>query len=201
MEFEAWPKIPRLRRDITITEKIDGTNAAVLIEDVTGSGHAYTDRLVVVNEEETVYRLQAQSRTRLITPDDDNFGFAMWAYTHAEELVTFLGEGRHFGEWWGSGIQRRYGLDHKRFSLFNVNRWGSVPDEHWPIDLLDRVPVLYRGPFSSTQVDHELDMLRLHGSSAAPGFMDPEGIVVFLNQARLMFKATCKNDEQPKGQP
>jgi len=202
MEFEAWPKIPRLRRDITITEKIDGTNAAVLIEEMEAPWY-YQEGVQhpVMLADGRCFTLQCQSRTRLVTPADDNFGFAMWAYTHAEELVTFLGEGRHFGEWWGSGIQRRYGLDHKRFSLFNVNRWGSVPDEHWPIDLLDRVPVLYRGPFSSTQVDHELDMLRLHGSSAAPGFMDPEGIVVFLNQARLMFKATCKNDEQPKGQP
>jgi hypothetical protein len=35
MEFEAFPKIPRLKRDMVITEKIDGTNACVLIEDCT----------------------------------------------------------------------------------------------------------------------------------------------------------------------
>ncbi len=27
--FKPWPKIPRLRRDIVITEKIDGTNAII----------------------------------------------------------------------------------------------------------------------------------------------------------------------------
>ena len=28
-EFKPWPKIPRLRRSIVITEKIDGTNAII----------------------------------------------------------------------------------------------------------------------------------------------------------------------------
>ena len=27
IDFEPWPKTPRLRRDCVITEKIDGTNA------------------------------------------------------------------------------------------------------------------------------------------------------------------------------
>lgn len=31
IEFKAWPKIPRLFRDVIITEKIDGTNAAIHI--------------------------------------------------------------------------------------------------------------------------------------------------------------------------
>lgn len=31
IEFQPWPKIARLNREITITEKIDGTNAAVII--------------------------------------------------------------------------------------------------------------------------------------------------------------------------
>jgi hypothetical protein len=63
-EFKPWPKIARLNRDITITEKIDGTNAAV-----------------IVTEEGEV---AAQSRTRIITPDADNFGFARWVAEHAE---------------------------------------------------------------------------------------------------------------------
>ena len=29
IEFKEWPKTPRLLRNITITEKIDGTNAAI----------------------------------------------------------------------------------------------------------------------------------------------------------------------------
>ena len=30
-EFQKYPSIPRYRKDISITEKIDGTNAAVVI--------------------------------------------------------------------------------------------------------------------------------------------------------------------------
>ena len=57
-EFRAFHKIPRLFRDVIITEKIDGTNACV-----------------VVTPDGTVL---AQSRSRFITPEDDNFGFAAW---------------------------------------------------------------------------------------------------------------------------
>ncbi len=60
------------------------------------------------------------SRTRWITAQDDNHGFARWVEGNKQELLK-LGAGRHFGEWWGSGIQRGYGLQkgEKRFSLFN----------------------------------------------------------------------------------
>lgn len=32
MDFVPWAKTPRLFRDMTVTEKIDGTNAAVIVE-------------------------------------------------------------------------------------------------------------------------------------------------------------------------
>ena len=67
-EFVEFPKMARLFRDAIITEKLDGTNAAV-----------------VVREDGTVY---AQSRTRVITPGDDNFGFAYWVEQHAERLAA-----------------------------------------------------------------------------------------------------------------
>src|SRR5690349_11912868 len=99
MEFEAFNKIARLSRNCTITEKIDGTNACIAISD---DGKDFF----------------IGSRSRWITPEDDNFGFARWATEHREELLL-LGPGRHWGEWWGAGIQRRYGVPEKRFSLFN----------------------------------------------------------------------------------
>jgi hypothetical protein len=34
IEFQGWPKTPRLFRDMIVTEKIDGTNSAVIIEEV-----------------------------------------------------------------------------------------------------------------------------------------------------------------------
>lgn len=177
IEFQPWPKIARLNRDITITEKIDGTNAAVLIlEDG---------------------RVAAQSRNRLITPEHDNYGFARWVADNAGALVDNLGPGRHFGEWWGAGIQRRYGLTEKRFSLFNTARYATFD---LAVDGLGLVPVLYQGPFSEGEIRNALSQLAIHGSVAAEGFMDPEGIVVFHAAARQMFKVTIKDDEAPKSQ-
>lgn len=177
IEFQAWPKIARLNRDIVVTEKIDGTNAAVIIDD---------DGAIAT-----------QSRKRLITPDDDNFGFARWVAENAGALVDALGPGRHFGEWWGSGIQRGYGLakGEKRFSLFNTARYGDAPLD---VDGLRVVPVLYQGLYSQPEIEEALDRLNMLGSVAAPGFFDPEGIVVFHSAAQQMFKVTIKGDEAPK---
>lgn len=193
MEFTGFPKMARLSREVIVTEKIDGTNAQVFISP---DGQ----------------QLLAGSRTRWITPQDDNHGFAAWVEAHRDELLT-LGPGRHFGEWWGAGIQRRYGLSEKRFSLFNVQRWalyGTDPQriatadpriEKWQ-DVLPAccglVPVLYRGPFRTAAIETALDGLIAEGSAAAPGFRKPEGLVVFHTAANVGFKKTIEKDEVPK---
>jgi hypothetical protein len=195
MEFEAWPKIARLNRDIVVTEKIDGTNAAVIIEEAHHSVVPGDPGSVEVDG--VLYEIGAQSRTRLITPEQDNFGFARWVREHQADLVRLLGPGRHFGEWWGSGIQRGYGLPkgEKRFSLFNTERYGPFV----PQVMVNTVPVLYRGPFSEGEIRKALGMLDLKGSRAAPGFMKPEGVVVYHTAARVAFKVTLEGDEAPKG--
>lgn len=178
MEFKEFPKIARLNREVIVTEKIDGTNAAVIVSD-DGT------------------QIAAQSRSRIITPTDDNFGFAKWVEANRDELLK-LGPGHHFGEWWGQGIQRGYGLTEKRFSLFNVSRWGDSATRPACCHV---VPVIVRGiPTESFSVAHlALDMLKSNGSFAAPGFMKPEGIVAFHVQGNLMFKATIEKDEEWKG--
>jgi hypothetical protein len=175
--FEEFPKIPRLSRDIVVTEKLDGTNGQICI---TKEGE-----------------IRAASRTRWITPEDDNHGFARWVAEHKEELLR-LGEGRHFGEWWGSGIQRGYGLakGEKRFSLFNVHRWTDPSVR--PI-CCDVVPTLYKGEFTFGAISICLQKLKREGSAAAPGFMNPEGVIVFHTAANTMFKKTLEKDEEPKG--
>lgn len=200
LEFQPWPKIARLNRDITVTEKIDGTNAAVVIvlDEYGESDSAQT--VTVVGD----YAVYAQSRTRFITPGQDNYGFAGWVQENAEALVETLGAGTHFGEWWGAGIQRKYGLtgSDKRFSLFNTARWGN----EWPgkcaglVPGLSVVPTIYRGPFDQDAITDSIDHLRMRGSIAAPGFMRPEGIVVWHDAARQSFKVTLEGDEAPKGQ-
>jgi hypothetical protein len=178
-EFREFQKIARLNREVVVTEKIDGTNG-----------------LVWVGEDGTV---SAGSRSRWITPEADNFGFAAWVAGHAEELRA-LGPGFHYGEWWGSGIQRGYGLQkgEKRFSLFNVSKWG---DESVRPACCHVVPVLLRVPYgvdSAARVG--LDQLREHGSFASPGFMKPEGIVIYHAHANQLFKVTLEKDAEHKYQ-
>jgi hypothetical protein len=223
VEFEAWPKIPRLNREIVVTEKIDGTNAAIVIVEVPFGQGVFPDynRLAIVtldgddaHDEEGYplfeYHVYAQSRTRLLKPGkrDDNFGFAGWVKANAEELVTLLGKGRHFGEWWGAGIQRGYGVpkDARFFSLFNTHRFNAH-DVRLAVagtslqGVVSVVPVLYRGLYSPAEIDFALFALRTTGSQAARGFTNPEGIVIFHTAAGQAFKVTLEGDEAPKTAP
>jgi hypothetical protein len=188
MEFQDFPKMARLTREIIITEKIDGTNAQVAIVEL--EGHEAPGAIY----QSGGLALYAGSRTRWITPEDDNYGFAKWAQENGEELLK-LGPGRHFGEWWGCGIQRRYGIEDKRFSLFNVSRWED--DAVRPACCLV-VPTLYRGDFTGDAAESALGELRDNGSLAAPGFMKPEGIVLYHIAAGVGFKKTLEKDEVPK---
>lgn len=176
MIFEEFPKMARLSREMIITEKIDGTNAQILITDAGD--------------------IKVGSRTKWITPGKttDNYGFARWVEGNKDEVLK-LGPGRHFGEWWGNGIGRGYGLKEKRFSLFNVVRWGN--DEIRP-QSMSIVPVLYEGKFDTSVADAILNTLTYNGSSVAPGFDNPEGIVVWHTAANIGFKKTVYKDELPK---
>jgi hypothetical protein len=202
MEFVEFPKMARLTRECVITEKIDGTNAQVYICPMPENADAYdvAQTAVAANRDLGLVML-AGSRTRWFTPIADNFGFAKWVKEHADELWS-LGEGRHFGEWWGQGIQRGYGLTEKRFSLFNTLRWADERDrEKYPSDrpaCCGVVPILYRGLFGPKHDDNFIAKLRHEGSMAAPGFMKPEGIVVYHIAAGVAFKKTLEKDEQPK---
>ena len=175
MDFVPFNKIPRLSRGCVITEKIDGTNASIYIGE---DGEFLTG-----------------SRNRWITPEDDNYGFARWANDNKEELLE-LGSGLHYGEWWGQGIQRKYDMDKKIFSLFNTGRWGNneLPS------CCSVVPVLFEGIFDTSNIEQTLLELKENGSIASPGFMKPEGIVIFQKAGRNLFKKTIEKDEKPKGQ-
>lgn len=176
IEFKEWKKISRLCRECVVTEKIDGTNAVVFI----GDGGEF----------------KVGSRSKWINVDEDNHGFAKWAQENKQELLL-LGPGYHYGEWWGSGINRGYGLlkGDKRFSLFNTFRWS---DESVRPSCCGVVPVLYEGIFDTNKIENCLDFLKANGSVVSAGFMNPEGIVVFHKHANVMFKKTLEKDEEPK---
>jgi hypothetical protein len=173
-EFIAFPKIPRLQKDCVVTEKIDGTNGLIYITD---DGDMFVG-----------------SRNRWLTENADNLGFHRWVTENKSELMK-LGPGRHHGEWWGSGIQRGYNLTkgEKRFSLFNVNIWN---EENKP-ECCYVVPTLYTGEFDTVKIELEMITLKQQGSVAAPGFMNPEGVMIYHSAANHYFKAPF--DKNHKG--
>lgn len=173
--FVAFPKIPRLNREIVISEKIDGTNGTVWVD---GDGNVW-----------------AGSRNGWLPRNgegQDNYGFAAWVGEHEEEFRQ-LGPHLWRGEWWGAGIQRRYNQTEKIFSLFRH------PDMELP-GCCRVVPVLYQGIWDESDIAGCLARLRFNGSVAAPGFDRPEGIVVYHTAANTSFKITLEHDEQRKGE-
>ena len=185
IDFVGMPKIARLSREVVVTEKIDGTNALIYIAD---------DLAPITLVSGRVVPFLCGSKSRWIFPENDNAGFAKWAYEHTEELLK-LGKGWHRGEWMGQGIQRTYGLKEKRFYLFNTSRWykESAPTCCYV------VPVLYQGEFNTDSIKVSLDYLASTGSVAVPGFMKPEGVVIYHTAGNIYFKKTIENDEKPKG--
>lgn len=180
-DFHRMPKIPRYFRSIVVTEKLDGTNAAILIND------------------EGVFGC---SKNKILSPgkSTDNFGFAAWVESCKDDLKNALGFGLHRGEFWGVGVNRGYGLIERRFSLFNTHKWtlpyldGLLPSG------VHVTPTLYKGPHDQYWIIHCLDNLKTYGSYAAKGYMNPEGIVVFHEQSGHLYKITLENDELAKGQ-
>lgn len=168
MNFLPWPKIPRLTNEIFhITEKIDGTNACIVISE---------DGYVL-----------AQSRSQFITPIKDNYGFANWVYVNHDRLFEDLGPGHHFGEWWGQGIQRNYGLNEKRFSLFNPTKQSSI---------CYNVPIIKSEAFKflNESIQDCKERLITHGSFAAPGFMKPEGLIIYGERSKCYWKVLFDED-------
>jgi len=214
MEFIGCTKMARWSRDVIITEKIDGTQGQICIEEAGEHVLLAEDvRYATVNDVE--YMMRAGSKNQWVGLHNDNHGFANWAFERSAELIAGLGAGRHFGEWWGSGIQRGYGLTkgEKRFSLFNVQRWCLFGHEPAVIptgdprvtklqsilpECVGLVPIIWRGNMDDMNPSQILADLLKSGSHAAPGFDRPEGIVIHHVAGNVSFKKTCLNDNEPK---
>lgn len=198
MDFEPFRKIARLSRPIIVTEKIDGTSAVIGISQPGAIPSGENIPLKSIETPDGPVSIYAGSRSRWVYPSKsaDNYGFAAWVSENLEDLMN-LGPGRHYGEWWGRGINRGYGLDHRRFSLFNVSRWSGENRGGAPA-CCSTVPILYEGEFSSSAICDCLEYLDQFGSMAAPGFENPEGVVVFHAAGNILFKKTLVDDEAPK---
>ena len=218
LEFKKFDKIPRLSREIIITEKLDGTNAQIFIYNKRDEilwpdtpvekliTQDFIDRFSVFEKDEVYIFAGSRKRWLDCSSKGDNYGFAKWVKENAEELLK-LGEGRHYGEWYGNGIQRKYDLQEKRLALFNVGRFANrdIPLEvddarNYCPECCEVVPILYKGLFDTIIIESVLDSLERNGSKAVPNFMKPEGIIVRHQASGQMFKKTIENDEKPKGQ-
>lgn len=231
-DYPKYKPIPRLHRDVVLTEKVDGSNGLIHVIDLTTEGIdeassvAYVDgdhvqrviegaSIYGTDQMGKKYLIRAGSRNRWLSTEKDNFGFCAWVMANADAL-TALGPGYHYGEWFGLGIQTGYGLDKKRFALFNVAKWydprdprthTSTFEDNFPKakpcpSVVTVVPVIsvVDGKHLNAEVDKALHTLESEGSFIAPGFMKPEGVVVFHAAAGVLFKATIHNDEKPKSQ-
>lgn len=175
-EFTPFPSISRFNREVVVTEKIDGTNAQV-----------------VVSDDGT--QLWAASRSKYVTPEDDNHGFARWVYENKTELLR-LGPGSHFGEWWGRGVNKRHPNVEKTFSLFNTSRWN---DPETRPTCCSVVPVIWTGLMIDLDPGKLLNDLQTNGSVADPTCKNPEGIVIFHTPSRSLFKMTLDKNDAHKG--
>lgn len=186
VEFESFGKIERYEKaNATITEKIDGSNACIVIDE-TG-----------------VALIQSRKRALNVGKQNDNFGFAQWVRGNEQEIIAFFGHGRHYGEWFGCGIQRGYGMRERCFAPFNT---GLFPEDR--VDWIDGVvptPVLWQGMLCdlSAGVEESMDILANEGSQTKPGFAwTAEGCMIWSRATgylKVPFEGAHKWEQLPKG--
>ena len=166
VEFKKWESIPRENPfKVTITEKIDGTNGCIIIQD---------GEIVGV-----------QSRKRLITPEDDNYGFARWVEQNNDNLLS-LGDGYHYGEWAGLGIQKNpLKLECKRFFLFNTFRWNE--DNPNKPECCEVVPILFEGILQEGTIPALLEVMKKDEG------VIHEGVAAYYHAFRKYTKHTIKS--------
>lgn len=184
--FESFGDIKKLgAAALFITQKIHGTNAQIFI----------------FQQEDGSLDLAVGSRTRWITPESDNYGFATHVYANKQEFIDKLGPGRHYGEWAGPGINSGEGLKEKIFVLFD--HWRYPAERPLPPKTVV-VPILYSGAFNMDKVQECMDDLKTNGSRLVSGYMRPEGCVVRIKGERykVVFQAeeTKWKDADPEYQ-
>lgn len=170
IEFKTWPKTTRLCSKCVITEKLHGSNGAVIF---------YIVRNGLFNPTYTIY-VAAQTRNRLVDVNDDQTGIAKWTLQNQETLIKDLvqyqdpetpviGTFYHYGEFMTRGHKEPH------FYLFNTRRW-SGSQFHTPT--LKTVPILFEGEFYEGLVEEMLEDLRTNGSRVHPG-IPAEGVVTY----------------------
>lgn len=173
-DFQSFGEILHLGKlKMSITQKVHGTNGQIYI----------------YQNENNEWQIKAGNRTRWLTLEEDNFGFAKYVEENKEEIIQKLGKGRHFGEWCGPLINSGEGLKENNFVLFNWERWNKKP---LPCNMLV-IPIIYVGKLSFEIIQERMDFLKEKGSRLVPGYMSPEGIVIQVGES--FFKKVFKDEE------
>lgn len=166
LEFKPFSKIAKIDAlSMVITQKIHGSNAQLLV-----FKNSFEELDILVG-----------SRTRWLSPECDNYGFASFIYENKQEFIDKLGEGRYYGEWAGPGINSGEGLTEKTLVLFDHYRF--TPERPLP-PRTKVVPVLYKGTIKWDELDICMRDLALVGSKLVPGFIRVEGIVIDIGGVR-----------------
>jgi len=154
VEFVKWRSIKRPEKNtIIITEKMDGTNGCIIIKDG-----------IIIG---------VQSRTKLLSIDDDNYGFFAWCAEHAAHIIDVLGDGRHYGEFCGPGINKnRHDLGQRAFFIFNTFVYPTIPESAY----IKKIDLIYTGKYSDLEIRKASFYINLRGMRF--GYC-PEGFVVF----------------------
>lgn len=207
--FEPFSKIPRYKSALVITEKIDGTNGQITITKCSGlvvdPMHDPTNLSPFCidkwydRSDDACFHMYVGSRRRWVAPEGtvglekgcDNYAFAHWAKVNHQQLRS-LGEGQHFGEWYGAGIGRGYGMTDKKFKLFNSARWNDLnPNRPKCCGVVDVLPF--------TDPNEAMESLFENGSEITNDFgnrfPNPEGIIVYHPGSRSYFKQTFEYDK------
>jgi len=191
--FEAWPKTARGFGPALYTEKLDGSNVAVIFERRYGT-EAFADmNNVVIKDTNTgelfIIHVAAQTRTQMAFIEDDQVGIAQWVadrkYSLVRDLYNFNRGAdleRHYGEY-----VKGKGLKVPHVFLFNAYRWREA---EFATEGLSVVPVLYEGEHSYEQLTDTLRDLELNGSRVLDS--PAEGVIVFHKNDKTSKKYFCQ---------
>ena len=188
--LNAYPKYPKTHRleniNCIISEKVDGTNGLI---------HGIYD------SKTESFKVKFGSRTRYLNPevkDGDNFGFASFylpykklfkkLFNSLREEHSDLCDIKIYGEWFGKGIQRGYGLENKYFMPFNKYyaaflQQGSIPNIIEPY-------IFCECKYNIQESLDAMSLLRANGSYLIPGYDNPEGIIINFRDLDIRFKET-----------
>ena len=171
LEFKSYPKIAQLvKARMAITQKLDGTNGQVCIQDG---------------------NILVGSRNRWLSAEKDNHEFYAHIMSNKDEYIALLGDGVHHGEWCGPGIQHGEGLTERGFYLFNHWKWFDKELELPKSCHI--VPVLYKGMPNTMMIQVCMEVLEHEGSQLVEGYKNVEGIVIEMGNS--LFKNTFKRED------